>query len=64
MNFITAEACLKAISIDDVKIATSRDKCIMKAIEFVHTGRWFYVKIITEPDTGILELQYFRTIRD
>lgn len=62
VRFVVSEAVPRAMTLDEVKMASSKDKTIQKAIEFVRTGQWFKVKNIADPEMDIEELQALRSI--
>jgi len=39
-----SDAIPRAMTLDEVKMASFQDKTIQKAIEFVRTGQWFKLK--------------------
>ncbi|VDI62350.1 Hypothetical predicted protein [Mytilus galloprovincialis] len=62
VRFVMSEAVPRAMTLDEVKMASSKDKTIQKAIEFVRTGQWFKIKNITDLEIDIEELQALRSI--
>ena len=64
VNFIASQAVPRAMSLDEVKMASANDKTIQKAIEFTRTGQWFRIKEVKDPEIDIEELQAYRSVRD
>ena len=52
------------MSLDEVKLATSLDKTMLKTIELVRTGKWEEIKTLNDSEIDILELQSLRSVRD
>jgi hypothetical protein len=48
VNFIAETSTFPAMSLEEVKSATSQDKTLMKAIEYVRNGRWFEIKTVCD----------------
>jgi hypothetical protein len=64
VKFIMTEAIPKAMTLDEVKMAATEDKTLVKAVEYVQTGRWFELKNITDHEIDIQELQALRAVKD
>ena len=62
VEFVMSEAIPRAMTLDEVKIASSKDKTIQKAIKFVRTGQWFKIKDIADCEVDIEEPQALRSI--
>ena len=62
VKFIASESMPRAMTLDEVKIATSNDKTMIQAIEFVKTGQWYKLKDIYDIDIDIEELQVMRSV--
>lgn len=57
VNFIAETSIPNAMTLEEVKTATSSDKTLMKAMEYVHTGRWFEIKTSKDSEVNVKELQ-------
>lgn len=64
VRFIAETSIPIAMKIEDVKVATSNDKTMLKAMEMVRTGRWFEIKKLDDPDVSVEELQELSNVRD
>ena len=64
VNFIAETSTLPAMSLKEVKDATSQDKTLMKAIEYVYNGRWFEIKFLSNSEADIKELQELSNVRE
>lgn len=64
VNFITNTSIMKAMTLDEVKQATSKDKTLMKAIEFTRNGRWFDMKTIKDEEISVEDLTQMKNIKD
>ena len=62
--FISSEAIPHAMTLDEVKIASLKDKTMQKAIEYARTGKWHEIKTVKDPDIDIEELLSYRNVRD
>lgn len=62
VKFVMSEAIPRAMTLDEVKIASAKDKTIQNTIEFVRTGQWFKIKDIADCEVDIEELQALRNI--
>lgn len=57
LHFVAHEATLKSMSLNEVKLATSSDKTLVKAMYLVRTENWQEIKLTDVSDTDILKLQ-------
>lgn len=57
LHFVAHEVTLKSMSLNEVKLATSSDKTLVKAMYLVRTENWQEIKLTDVSDTDILELQ-------
>lgn len=64
VNFVTATSVPRAMTVNDIQAATSRDPTLMKAIDLARTGRWFEIEKITDPAINIHELRQYNNCRD
>lgn len=64
LQFVAHEAILRSMSLDEVKLATSLDKTMLKVIELVRTGKWKEMKSLNDSEVDILELQSLQSVRD
>lgn len=64
VNFLAEEAILKAMDIKEVKIASSEDKTIRKAIYFVRSGCWYQMKSLNDEDIDTEELTALRSVKE
>lgn len=64
VNFVSENAVPNAIKLDDVKMESSKDKTIQKAIELTQNGKWFEVKNLNNPDIDKEELQALKSVKD
>ena len=62
VKFVMSEAIPRAMTLDEAKITSSKDKTIQKAIQFVRTGQWFKIEDIADCEVNIEELQALRSI--
>ena len=62
VKFVMSEAIPRAMTLDEVIIASSKGKAIQKAIQFVRTGQWFKIKDIADCQVDIEELHALRSI--
>ena len=64
VNFLTDEAIMKAMDIDEVKIETRRDPTIQKAISYVRSGSWYEMKTLNDENVDMEEITSLSSIRD
>jgi hypothetical protein len=64
VNFIAETSTFPAMSLEEVKSATSQDKTLMKANEYVRNGRWFEIKTVCDSEVDIKELQEVSNVRE
>lgn len=64
VNFLTDEAIMKAMDIDEVKRETSEDKTMQKAISFVRSGSWYAMKTLNDENIDMEELTSLRSVKD
>jgi hypothetical protein len=64
VNFIAETSTFPAMSLEEVKSATSQDKTLMKAIEYVRNGRCFEIKTVCDSEVDIKELQEISNFRE
>lgn len=56
MRFVAEKSVPKAMTLDEVKLATSLDKTMQKAIDFSRTGNWHEMKRLEDESVNLLEL--------
>ena len=64
VNFVTTTSVPRAMNINDIQTATSRDPTLMKAIDLVCTGRWFEIAKITDPAINMDELRQYHNSKN
>ncbi|XP_052809099.1 uncharacterized protein K02A2.6-like [Mya arenaria] len=64
VRFIAESAVLNAMTLDEVKLATTQDKTMMKAIEYTKYGKWHNIKTIENPEISLEELTSLRSVKD
>ncbi|KAH3817085.1 hypothetical protein DPMN_118614 [Dreissena polymorpha] len=53
-----------AMNLDEIKTETCKDKTMLKAIEYVKTGKWHEMKDLNEEEISIEDLTMLRHVRD
>ena len=56
VNFLTDEAIMKAMDMDEVKRETSKDHTLQKAISYVRSGSWYEMKTLDDENIDMEEL--------
>lgn len=64
VNFIKDEAVMKAMNMDEVKMETSKDHTLQKAISYVRSGAWHHMKTLNDSNIDMEELSAMRSIKD
>lgn len=62
MRFVAEKSVPKAMTLYEVKMATSLDKTMQKAIYFSRTGNWHEMKRLEDESVNLLELQALRSV--
>ena len=62
--FICGEAVPNAMTLDEVKTASVKDKTIQMAIQLTKSGRWHELKNLTDREIDLEELLSFRSVKD
>lgn len=64
VSFVTEQSVPNAMTIDEVKMESLKDKTMQKAVEYSKTGKWYELKTLNDPEIDKEELLSLRSIKD
>ncbi|XP_060569033.1 uncharacterized protein K02A2.6-like [Ruditapes philippinarum] len=64
VSFVAEQSLPNAMTVDEVKMESLKDKTMQKAVEFTKNGKWYELKTLNDPEIDKEELSSFRSIKD
>jgi hypothetical protein len=64
VSFVAEQSLPDAMTIDEIKMESLKDKTMQKAVEFTKNGKWYELKTLNDPEIDKEELSSFRSIKD